>query len=155
MTASAEQSSNEMIKELYNGSIQTIKHIITANHRFTAPQITTGGIPVQYGVLVGYSGIFKGELVIQADASVFSEIGVLLYGMPLPEEMLDSFTGELGNMLAGGLSTYLANQGIETDITHPTILNGDTKLSGFKRALEVTIHYQDIGDMKISILLND
>ncbi|WP_066192480.1 MULTISPECIES: chemotaxis protein CheX [Gracilibacillus] len=155
MSAVIGLSANMIIKELYNGSVKTIQNIIKTEQHFAAPQLTTKSIEVKYGVLIGYNGNFKGDLVIQADPSVFREIGGLLYGMSLPDEMLDSFSGELGNMLAGGLSTHLANAGIETDITHPTIMNGVTQLSGFKRALEVMIQYEDIGNMKMSILLND
>lgn len=104
--------------------------------------MTTQPLKIEYGVLIGYSGKFKGDLLIQANHAVFSSIGEALYGMQIGEEMLDSFSGELGNMLAGGLSTHLAETGIETDITHPTIISGNAKLTGFKRVLEVAISFK-------------
>ncbi len=109
---------------------------------------------MNYGVLIGYSGSFKGDLLIRANKEVFSAIGEALYGMPLSDEMLDSFSGELGNMIAGGLSTHLAEQGIETDITHPTVISGDAKLTGFKRVLEVQIQFVNIGSMTMALLIN-
>ncbi|KAB8131762.1 chemotaxis protein CheX [Gracilibacillus oryzae] len=154
MTSSNEVNINEIIKELYNGSVQSIKNVVPVGHQFDAPKLTTDPLFVKYGVLIGYSGSFKGDLLIQANPQVFSSIGEALYGMQLPEEMLDSFSGELGNMVAGGLSTHLATAGIETDITHPTIISGDAKLSGFKRVLEVKIQYENIGNMTMSLLLN-
>ncbi|SER79217.1 chemotaxis protein CheX [Gracilibacillus ureilyticus] len=154
MTSSSEVNMNEIIKELYNGSVQSIKNVVPVDHQFDAPKLTTEPLQVQYGVLIGYSGTFKGDLLIQAKHNVFSAIGEALYGMQLSEEMLDSFSGELGNMVAGGLSTHLANAGIETDITHPTIISGDAKLTGFKRVLEVQINYEEIGGMTMSLLLN-
>ncbi len=143
MSTSAEVKANEIIKELYNGSVQSIKNVVPVSQEFESPKMSTQPLIVEYGVLIGYSGTFKGDLLIQADHKVFSAIGEALYGMEISEEMLDSFSGELGNMLAGGLSTHLANSGIETDITHPTIFNGKAKLTGFKRVLEVEIHYQE------------
>ncbi|MGP4040626.1 chemotaxis protein CheX [Gracilibacillus sp. D59] len=154
MASSTEVNVNEIIKELYNGSVQTIKNVVPVEHQFESPKLTTDPLKVKYGVLIGYSGTFKGDLLIQADHNVFSSIGEALYGMQLSDEMLDSFSGELGNMLAGGLSTHLANAGIETDITHPTVISGSANLTGFKRVLEVDIHYPSIGDMKMSLLLN-
>ncbi|SFM39471.1 chemotaxis protein CheX [Gracilibacillus orientalis] len=152
--ASTEVSTNEIIKELYNGSVQSIKNVVPVENHFESPKMTTNPLFVEYGVLIGYSGTFKGDLLIQAEHHVFSAIGEALYGMQLSVDMLDSFSGELGNMLAGGLSTHLANVGINTDITHPTIINGNAKLTGFKRILEVEIHFPTIGDMKMSLLLN-
>ncbi|ENH96801.1 chemotaxis protein [Gracilibacillus halophilus YIM-C55.5] len=153
MTTS-EVSMNEIIKELYNGSVQSIKSVVPVEHEFDAPKMTTNPLQVEYGVLIGYSGSFKGDLLIEASHDVFSKIGEALYGMQISDDMLDSFSGELGNMLAGGLSTHLADKGIDTDITHPTVISGDAKLTGFKRVLEVEIRYQNIGAMKMSLLLN-
>ncbi|SHM93912.1 chemotaxis protein CheX [Gracilibacillus kekensis] len=154
MSSSTETNANEIIKELYNGSVQAIKNVVPVEHEFEAPKMSTQPLNVEFGVLIGYSGTFKGDLLIQAEHSVFSAIGEALYGMEISVEMLDSFSGELGNMLAGSLSTHLANTGIDTDITHPTIISGNAKLTGFKRVLEVAIHYQDVGNMKMSLLLN-
>lgn len=154
MTIEIETNFNEVIKELYNGSVQTIKNVIPIEPQFEAPKIRTTPVHVEYGVFIGYSGTFKCDLLVQATPFVFSGLGMSLYGMELPEEMVDSFSGELGNMLAGGLSTHLANRGINTDITHPTIMNGHTNLTGFKRVLEVQIQFEQIGNMNMLILLN-
>ncbi|MDX8044705.1 chemotaxis protein CheX [Gracilibacillus sp. S3-1-1] len=154
MALSTEVNGNEIIKELYNGSVQSIKNVVPVEHQFDSPKLTTNPLHVEYGVLIGYSGSFKGDLLIQANHQVFGAIGEALYGMQLSEEMLDSFSGELGNMLAGGLSTHLANAGITTDITHPTIISGNAKLTGFKRVLQVDIQYPNVGEMTMSLLLN-
>ncbi|WP_163536532.1 chemotaxis protein CheX [Gracilibacillus sp. YIM 98692] len=149
-----DENENEMLKELYNGSVQTIKNVVPIEQDFQSPKLSTKPLNVEYGVLIGFSGTYKGELVIQAEHDIFRAIGEALYGMQLSDDMLDSFSGELGNMIAGGISTHLANQEIHTDITHPTIISGNAQLTGFKRVLEVHIDYQNIGDMKMSLLLN-
>ncbi|WP_347834716.1 chemotaxis protein CheX [Gracilibacillus sp. JCM 18860] len=102
MVTSAEVNINEIIKELYNGSVQSIKKVVPVDPQFEAPKLSTDPLFVNYGVLIGYSGSFKGDLLIRANKEVFSAIGEALYGMPLSDEMLDSFSGELGNMIAGG-----------------------------------------------------
>ncbi|MFC4387107.1 chemotaxis protein CheX [Gracilibacillus marinus] len=154
MVLSTDMNVNEMIKELYNGSVQSINNIVPIPHDFKPPKIVVEPLHVEYGVLIGFSGSFKGDLLIQANHGVFGAVGEALYGMQLSEEMLDSFSGELGNMVAGGISTYLASNAIETDITHPTIISGNAKLTGFKRVLEAEVEFNQIGNMKLSLLLN-
>lgn len=69
--------------------------------------------------------------------------------------MLESFSGELGNMLAGNLSTFVSQSGIEMDITPPTVLAGQTKLSGFDKALTLPISLQNIGQLNIVLILEN
>jgi len=68
--------------------------------------------------------------------------------------MLMSFSGELGNMIAGSLSTNIVAQGIKTDITSPTILQGSTTLSGYDRAIHTVVQFAEIGQMDIYLLLD-
>ncbi|GAA5417143.1 hypothetical protein Pryu01_02204 [Paraliobacillus ryukyuensis] len=146
---------NEMIKEVYNGTIQTVEKIIPMKPKIGGPQLITPPLTVKFGVLIGFVGDLKGELVLQSDDAMFSHIGEKMFGMPLSGEMLDSFAGELGNMMAGSLSTYLASVDIKTDITHPTVLKGDAKLSGFKRAFFVEIQYEGFGKLELNLLLSN
>ncbi|SDC44871.1 chemotaxis protein CheX [Pelagirhabdus alkalitolerans] len=145
---------NEIIKEVYNGTIHAVKNIIPLDPEVGSPQLVEPPLTVKFGVLIGVTGSIKGELVLQSDQDFFSEIGEVMFGMPLTEDMLESFAGELGNMIAGSLSTYLSNVEINTDITHPTVLQGDATLSGFKRALLVDINYSNQKNLKVHLLLN-
>lgn len=147
-------TANQIVKELYNGTIQTVNTVIPIEHSVGKPQLANSPFTVNFGVLIGFTGDIKGELIIEANSSLLQSVGEKMFGMPVSEEMLESFSGELGNMLAGGLSTHLSTNGIQTDITHPTILNGSATLSGFKRALIVTISYKSVGEMDIKLLLN-
>lgn len=76
------------------------------------------------------------------------------FGMPVEEEMLASFSGELGNMLAGGLSTNIVQNGIKTDITSPTIMQGSTTLSGYERAIHMRAVFEAKGVLNIYLLLD-
>ena len=49
--------------------------------------------------------------------------------------MLESFTGELGNMIAGNLCTLVGANNLEIDITPSTVIVGTSKLYGFRRLL--------------------
>ncbi|CQR46515.1 CheY-P phosphatase CheX [Paraliobacillus sp. PM-2] len=145
---------NEIIKEVYNGTILTVKKVIPLSPNIGSPELISPPLTVSFGVLIGFTGDLKGELVLQADSFVFNHIGEKMFGMPLSEDMLDSFAGELGNMMAGSLSTYLASIKIKTDITYPTVLKGDAQLTGFKRSFFVTIQYDTVGNLDVYLLLN-
>lgn len=72
----------------------------------------------------------------------------------LSSNMLTSFSGELGNMIAGNLSTYIVQKGIKTDITYPTIFQGETKISGFKQAFKIPVTFDAFGELDIYLLLD-
>lgn len=154
MTA-VEKSMNEIIKDVYNGSIVSVKKIIPIDPEVGAPKLIEPPLKVNFGVMIGYTGNVKGELILQSNDAFFSHIGEKMFGMPVEGDMLDSFAGELGNMIAGSLSTYLSEQGLTTDITHPTILKGDATLLGFKRALLVEVAYPNNQLLSIYLLLNN
>lgn len=154
MTA-VEKNMNEIIKDVYNGSIVSVKKIIPIDPEVGAPKLIEPPLKVNFGVMIGYTGNVKGELILQSNDAFFSHIGEKMFGMPVEGDMLDSFAGELGNMIAGSLSTYLSEQGLTTDITHPTILKGDATLLGFKRALLVEVAYPNNQLLSIYLLLNN
>ena len=145
---------NEIVKEVYNGTIYAVKNIIPFDPSVGSPQLIIPPLSVNFGVMIGFTGGLKGELVLKSNEDFISKIGESMFGMPVSGEMLESFAGELGNMIAGSLSTYLADKDIRTDITHPTVLKGDAQLSGFKRALLVEVNYQDDNVLSVHLLLN-
>lgn len=76
-----------------------------------------------------------------------------MFGMPIQGGMLESFAGELGNMIAGNLATNIAGQGTEMDITPPTVLVGKAKLYGFEKALSLPIGFPEIGELRIILMM--
>lgn len=143
-----------MIKELMNGSIESIKHVIPIEHKIKNLRRFEETLQLQIGVLIGITGDVKGQLVITSEAPVFSNIGETMFGMPLEGEMLSSFSGELGNMIAGSLSANVMEKGIHTDITPPTILQGDTTLTGYKHAFQVSFEFNNTGELDIYLLID-
>lgn len=143
-----------VIKELLNGTYASIKNVIPLKHTIDKPELIKGSIHIEFGVLIGIIGDVGGKLVLTGQRDVFSAIGQAMFNMPLEGEMLTSFSGELGNMLAGRLSTTIVNKGINTDITSPTIIEGDSKLSGFSQALKVSVLFEDVGVIHLYLLLD-
>ena len=150
MSIAIEEGSNS-ITYLLNGTITAFKNIVPINHEFLKPKLLGQSLYLQYGVLIGP---VRGKLILAGDSPAFGAIGASMFGMPLEGEMLASFSGELGNMIAGSLSTVIVENGINTDITSPTILSGEATLSGYEKAIQLTAILDDVGEMEIYLLLD-
>ncbi|HEO8421269.1 chemotaxis protein CheX [Niallia sp. FSL W8-0635] len=140
--------------EILNGTIEAVKGVIPCELQIARPALTgTPFVLKSLGVLIGITGDLRGRIIIDGDNQVFGKIGEVMFGMFLEGAMLESFSGELGNMIAGNLSTFVSQNGIEIDITPPTVLVGETKLSGFEKALSLPITLQNIGQLNIVLIL--
>ncbi|OEH92980.1 chemotaxis protein CheX [Bacillus solimangrovi] len=147
-------SLSEKITHVLNGTIDSVNTIIPAKLDISKPSMTTQ--PLQQssiGVLIGMTGDVRGRIVIVSDEPTLSNVGELMFGMPLEGEMLQSFTGELGNMLAGNIATNISSKGMTTDITPPTVMVGETKMYGFDRAFRVPVKVEDKGELHIILML--
>ena len=52
------------------------------------------------------------------------------------------------------MSTQIINSGIKTDITAPTIMQGNTKLSGFEKAIHMSAIFSDSDKLDLFLLLD-
>lgn len=145
---------NKAVTDLLNGTLSSLDTVIPMSYTRTNPRLLEQNFGLKFGVLIGITGDVKGKLVLSGDQAIFSRIGEAMYGMPLEGDMLISFSGELGNMIAGGLSTNIAENGIDINITAPTMMQGNTTLSGFKQGVSVTASFADTGDLDIFLLLD-
>lgn len=109
----------------------------------------------EMGVLIGLVGDLKGRIIIDGSPKIFGAIGSGMFGMPLEGPMLESFTGEFGNMIAGNLCTFAGQHDLELDITPPTVLVGHTKLFGFQQAFKLPATIEGIGDICILYTIDD
>ena len=140
--------------EILNGTIQSVKSVIPCAIQIDKPNLINEPFTQKsIGVLIGITGDFRGRIIIDGNEQVFGKIGELMFGMFLEGVMLDSFSGELGNMIAGNLSTFVSQNGIEIDITPPTVLVGETKMFGFEKALSLPISLENIGQLSIVLIL--
>ncbi|WP_240377023.1 chemotaxis protein CheX [Bacillus piscicola] len=133
----------------------SIEHVIPLSVTVEAVQPLEQVLTLRFGVLIGITGDMKGKLLLTGESSVFGAIGETMFGMPIEGEMLHSFSGELGNMIGGNFSTNLMQEAIKTDITAPTIMQGDTSLSGYEKAYRLPCTFADAGTMTIYMLLDE
>ncbi|MFD1849055.1 chemotaxis protein CheX [Oceanobacillus bengalensis] len=153
MSVSIEER-NRLILHLLNGTNASLKTIIPIQHKISKPELLGKFLKIHFGVLIGFTGDVKGKLIIDGEPSVFSMIGQSMFGMTVEGEMLQSFSGELGNMIAGNLSTNIVKQGIQTDITAPSIMEGSTTISGYERALSISVIFENAGEINVHLLLD-
>ncbi|WP_026092464.1 chemotaxis protein CheX [Calidifontibacillus oryziterrae] len=144
----------ESVTHVLNGTIESVKTVIPVPLAVGKPSLMTQPLEqTSIGVLIGMVGHVRGRLVIESDEPTFGSIGEAMFGMALEGEMLQSFTGELGNMLAGNLCTIVAQKGLEIDITPPTVMVGQSKLFGFERAFRVPVEVQGKGELQIILMI--
>jgi len=149
-------STSKHIQTILNGTIHSLKTILPMNIQVAAPTITHEPYEQkEMGVLIGIVGDLKGRIIIDGSSTIFSSIGSSMFGMPLEGEMLESFTGEFGNMIAGNLCTNAGENGLELDITPPTVMVGNTKLYGFQHVFSLPASIENIGDIKILLTIDD
>ncbi|MGE7621503.1 chemotaxis protein CheX [Viridibacillus sp. NPDC096237] len=145
-------STSIQIQAVLNGTINALKSVIPYEIQVSSPTITSDPYEQnEIGVLIGMVGDLKGRIIIDSTPDTFSAIGAGMYGMTLDGAMLESFTGEFGNMIAGNLCTFAAEKELDLDITPPTVMVGQTKLYGFQHAFKLPVTIDNIG--KLTILL--
>lgn len=147
------EEKNIRIKGLLNGTYESIKAVIPVENDISKPIIVNETMALQFGVLIGMTGDIKGQIILEGEPHLFGGLGESMYGMPLEGEMLNSFSGELGNMIAGQLSTIVSSKDINMDITSPTIVYGDVRLAGYKHVIKLTVALETLGEMYIYLLL--
>ncbi|MFZ3589570.1 chemotaxis protein CheX [Bacillus sp. DJP31] len=146
------QSSN--VTKVLNGTIQSVKSVLPMPVTINPPSLFKEKvIRLTMSVLIGMTGDIKGRLVIDGTPQTFSYIGEMMYGMQLEGEMLESFTGELGNMIAGNLATNASQNELIMDITPPTVLVGEAKLTGFTQAIKVPITLSTNGELVVILMI--
>ena len=149
-------STSKHIQTILNGTIQSLKTIIPLEVKMGAPAMTNEPYEQhEMGVLIGIVGDLKGRIILDSMPATFSNIGNTMFGMPLEGEMLESFTGEFGNMIAGNLCTHVGQNGLELDITPPTVMVGHTKLYGFQQAFQLKVSIDTIGDIIILLTIDE
>ncbi len=144
------------ITEVLNGTIESVKSIIPFDVNIDSPSLIEAPlIQAELGVLIGMTGDMKGRLVIEGNHKSIGSIGEKMFGMPIEGEMLESFTGELANMIAGNLATVVSQREVSIDITPPTVIVGSTKISGFKKAFRVPVELSEEESLQLILMVED
>ena len=142
------------VTDILNSTIDSVKEVLPFEVSIDQPSIFKEPYSQHsIGVLIGMTGDIRGRLIIDGDETTFGSIGEGMFGMKIEGEMLESFAGELGNMIAGTLSTCISKYEIEMDITPPSVLVGELKIYGFENAFRLPIIIQNVGNMAIILMI--
>lgn len=146
---------SQNLVNLSESILGSIDHVIPLPNQknFLQNPINDQLVHIHFGVKVELTGDLKGQLLYMGKPQLFSSIGETMFGMAMEGDMLNSFTGELANMLSGGLCTNISQFGITLDITTPTILAGDINLTTFREVTKIEINYIEKGQLFIYVLL--
>lgn len=110
---------------------------------------------VGYSILIGVTGDLHGRLVFDTTQQLVASVAEVMYGMQISGEMLDSFAGELANMIGGNTATKLSERGVQIDITPPTVFFGEARMAGFKRAMRIPITISDKGQVECFLIFEE
>lgn len=146
---------SKSITSLLNGTNKALQTVVPIEYSMSKPALDNELILVQYGVFIGITGDVKGKLILIGEEELFGSLGRVMFGTEIDGDMLLSFSGELGNMIAGNLSTHVVNEGLNIDITAPSIIKGNAEIQGHNLGVRVVSSFKDVGDMKIHLLLDE
>jgi chemotaxis protein CheX len=139
-----------------NGTMAAMKAVIPLEiHRGTPCLVEHSVVPNKMCVLVGIVGELSGRLIFEGSTSTFATMGQHMFGAVLEGEMLESFVGELGNMIAGNTARELSNAGVIVNISPPTVLIGSTKITGFDRGVLVPVAIGSESELRVLIVIEN
>ncbi|WP_432355161.1 chemotaxis protein CheX [Sporosarcina sp. A2] len=144
------------IQHILNSTIQSLNAVIPLKFNVLPPSLTTQPYEQkELSVLIALLGDVRGRLIIDTNEATISQIGEAMFGMKIEGEMIESFTGELGNMVAGNLCTLLEKDEMTLDISPPTVLTGETKYYGFKQAFKLPLNFNDAPLSNVLLTIDD
>lgn len=150
------KASTAVITEVLNGAGEAMRSIIPAAVAMGKPARIDGAFHHHdIGVIIGITGDLRGRMILDGSGDSFSKLGEKMFGMPITGEMVESFAGEVFNMISGHLGMAMAAKSIKIDITPPTIIVGDSKITGFQQAIEVPVTFEEAGDYRLVLSIDE
>ena len=147
--------SNQVVTNLLNSTTSAIKSVVPFDIQMDKPTLfTEKEINTELGVLIGITGDIRGSIYLNTLRKTSSSIAEKMYGIKIDGDMLVSFQGELGNMISGNISRIIYENGVEIDITPPTIVEGRIITNGHKVALKISTNIEDIGGIDIILTIH-
>ncbi|CAI6074876.1 chemotaxis protein CheX [Cohnella sp. JJ-181] len=141
---------NEPSDELLQDILSAMRQIVPLPLSVAPPQ----GEPEwqeEWGVLIGITGDIYGRIVLLGEGEAFGKLGESMFGMRLEGEMLQSFVGELANMIAGQAATLFYGRGRRIDITPPTVMSGKMQIYGLTNAAKAALVFEGAGELCLYI----
>jgi chemotaxis protein CheX len=146
----------ERESDLLESARASINQVLQIPFQMEEPNLYNAqSLHTEIGVLINFTGEMEGRLLIDGGTETFGALGASMFGMALEGEMLHSFVGELANMVAGNICSFISNKGWQVDITPPTILMGEMKWFDSVKVFSFPMAIQDVGKISIILLLQE
>ncbi|AOV07966.1 chemotaxis protein CheX [Sporosarcina ureilytica] len=148
-------SLSKNVQQILNATISSLTTVIPLQTKILAPSLTVQPYEQkELSVLIGLVGDIKGRVILDTTPDIVNTIGQAMFGMTIEGEMIESFTGELGNMVVGNLCTTLEKEDLHLDISPPTVMTGTAKISGFRQAFKLPVQMEDGAIMHILLTID-
>lgn len=150
----------EYINPFLKASVEVLRMMAQLEFAMGKPYLKTSPFtPENLIIVVGITGEIRGQAVISMNLDTAKKIASsMMMGMPVDEmdEMAKSALSELGNMIMGNSATLLFNQGVNIDITPPTMMMGENMSisSGQMTTLSVPLT-SEIGTITFDISMKE
>lgn len=119
-------------------------------------EVSTSNEPIskdEIGVSINFTNS-EYCMILDGQRVVFSRMSEAIFGMYMEGEMLDSCVSEIANIIAGGTTTILGEQGVLLDITTPSLLQDNFHFNEHANKLMLPISIETVGDIRV-VLLKD
>ena len=151
----------EYINVFLMAATQVIKDVCHINFSVGKPYVKSTEFEEESVVVnIGLTGQMRGQVLLAMNDKVACDIASKMCFMPI--EKLDDISlsalSELGNMIFGNAATVFSTKGIAIDITPPSIIQGNFKLSNaYAKNICVPLNYDDgrVIELDISIKKED
>ncbi|HWO76343.1 MAG TPA: chemotaxis protein CheX [Bacillus sp. (in: firmicutes)] len=141
---------------ILDSTIRSVHQVLPVELEIDQPEVLNEPfLQEEIGVFIGISGDFPTRLILEGKESTYSQLGEKMFGMPLMGEMVESFSGELGNMIGGHLSTLLSEKGIQVDITPPQTIVGQPTQYNCKEAYKLAASFGGSDKMNIWLIVEE
>jgi chemotaxis protein CheX len=128
-TSPAQMQAPVHIQAILTATSQTLGMLFNEAPAIEAPVVKSAKSPTgsEVSVMVGFTGDVKGQILLGMSKRMAQDMAGTLLGSPIEsfDELVKSAMAEIGNMTAGSCATELHNQGLESNITVPTVIAGD------------------------------
>ncbi|KRE98418.1 hypothetical protein ASG89_05260 [Paenibacillus sp. Soil766] len=117
-------------------------------------EVSTSNEPIrkdEIGVSINFTNS-EYCMILDGQRVVFSRMSEAIFGMYMEGEMLDSCVSEIANIIAGRTTTILGEQGVELDITPPSLLEENYHFDNQANKLMLPISIQTVGDIRVVLL---
>jgi chemotaxis protein CheX len=143
------KATTEVFKTMLNTDIATGKPYIKASPFATDALV----------IMVGITGEIRGQAAITMNTELAKNVAsTMMMGMPVDEldELSKSALSELANMIMGNSATLLFNQGVNIDITPPTLMIGDNMQisAGSMRTICVPLECE-LGELMLDVSVKE